>query len=246
MQCTTCHFNSISTKNYIQDWRCLLRRPQEALSLIDRLHEAADEALRSQFWSNSKWKDTFLHVDARSFDFERLRSLVCAGFNFPPSQYQLHLQYLLPPFVPHQFQMLNEGKSFVYGRFFPVEYVRDVLRKALAGQNVPGIDAEVDIETIVAHFDALGVVYKDIHNSFVQKVKESHRILSNWQPSHFRYRLTTAGVVDPRTGQSVDVDYRDVLREDLLVLQNYGRPFLDEKPCGSFYSHPSDKVLETW
>jgi hypothetical protein len=33
-------------------------------------------------------------------DSGELRTHVIAGLNFPPSQYQLHLQYLLPPLLP--------------------------------------------------------------------------------------------------------------------------------------------------
>lgn len=32
-----------------------------------------------------------------------LRGLVAAGFNSPPSQYQLHMQFMLPPFLPFQY-----------------------------------------------------------------------------------------------------------------------------------------------
>ena len=41
--------------------------------------------------------------DAESYDEQKLRALAIAGFNSPPSQYQLHLQFMLPPFLPFQY-----------------------------------------------------------------------------------------------------------------------------------------------
>jgi len=247
MQCTLCHFNAISTKHYIQDWRFLLRRPREALALIDVLSQAANEAMWSQFWSHNKWKDKFLHPRARNMSFEDLQGLKCAGFNYPPSQYQLHLQYCLPPLVPFQFQMLKEGKGFLYGRFFPVTYVREVLVKAADGQNVPGLDSETDVETIIAHFDALGIVYKERHAEFVAQLQAAHCSLANWQPSDFSYRLTNNGVIACETEAPIEADFREILKGDQLAFQNYGRPYVDGKPSGTYYKYARKSgCLETW
>jgi len=247
MQCTLCHFNAISTKHYVQDWRLLLKRPHEALALIDALSQAADEAMRSQFWSHSKWKDKFLHPSARNMSFEDLRGFVCAGFNYPPSQYQLHLQYLLPPLVPYQFQMVNEGKAFLYGRFFPVTYVREVLAKAVDGQNVPGLGSDTDVETIVAHFDALGIVYKEKHDQFLEQLRVAQCTLANWQPGEFACRLTSNGVIACKTQTPIEADFREMVKEDQLVFQNYGRPYVDGKPSGMYYKYARKSgCLETW
>eukprot|EP00929_Paragymnodinium_shiwhaense_P075011 TRINITY_DN38363_c0_g1_i1.p1 TRINITY_DN38363_c0_g1~~TRINITY_DN38363_c0_g1_i1.p1 ORF type:complete len:400 (+),score=51.17 TRINITY_DN38363_c0_g1_i1:161-1360(+) len=248
MQCSPCHFNAISTTQYIQNWLCLLKRPADALVLIDQLYAAAEEALQTQFWANTAWKDRFLHPASRQLPFDDFRKLVCAGFNYPPSQFQLHLQFMLPVFVPQQWQMLAAGKSFVYGRFFPVSYVRDALTKAaVAGNNIAGIDADFAIDDVIRHFDALGVVYKDYHEQTLADAQSAHRRLAHWQPSHFSKRLVGDSIIEADSKAEVEGDFRKLFAQDQLVLQNYGRPFVDGKPSGSYYKHAKRTAsLATW
>lgn len=52
--------------------------------------------------SPQAWREKHFR-DWRSYDEEKLRPLAIAGFNSPPSQYQLHLQFMLPPFLPFQY-----------------------------------------------------------------------------------------------------------------------------------------------
>ena len=44
------------------------------------------------------------------------------GLNFPPSQYQLHLQFMLPPLMPFHWKLYKEGVHFTPGRFFPLAH----------------------------------------------------------------------------------------------------------------------------
>jgi hypothetical protein len=51
---------------------------------------------------------------------------VC-GCNFPPSQFQLHIQYFLLPWIPGQYKMMMDGHHLPAGRWFPLEYIKRVL-----------------------------------------------------------------------------------------------------------------------
>jgi hypothetical protein len=169
--------------------------------------------------------------------------------NFPPSQYQLHLQYFLPPFMPHQWQMIGpEGKGFLYGRFFPLEYVRAVLVAAAGGGNVDAIEHDTPIETLIEHFSARGVDYKATHARFVEIVAERQKMLGNWQPEDFTCRLQKGTMFDAITKAASQEDFGTVLAKDKSLLQNYGRPYTEPggKPSGTFYKYPKTQRLEAW
>jgi hypothetical protein len=249
MSCTPCHFNAISTKYYIQDWRFLLKKPQEGLALVDALYARASDVLWEQYYSNQAWREKILHPDAQSLTIKQLcEEHVCAGMNYPPSQFQLHLQFMLPPFVPHQIQMYNEGSAFPYGRFFPVKYIRAVLEKATAGHNFEAtIDGQTDIDAIIDHFESKGVSYKQIHADFMTNVGVSQQALSNWRSEDFTMRLRDGKVFDSTTDEAVETDFQEVLKADKDILQNYGRPYKENgKPGGVFYKHPRAERLEDW
>ncbi len=63
----------------------------------------------------------------RPVDPESLRSCVVCGCNFPPSQFQLHIQYFLMPWLPCQYRPFLDGNQLVQGRWFPLEYIKRVL-----------------------------------------------------------------------------------------------------------------------
>ena len=86
-----------------------------------------------------------------------LKSHFLTGLNFPPSQFQLHIQVgmhaqaraharadaracscthtpthprtqcILMPLTPFHYHMYREGQHFTAGRFFPLEYIRAIL-----------------------------------------------------------------------------------------------------------------------
>jgi hypothetical protein len=249
MSCTPCHFNAISTKYYIQDWRFLLKKPREGLDLVDALYARASDVLWEQYYSNKPWRQKIIHPDAQVLTIKQLcEEHVCAGMNYPPSQFQLHLQYMLPPLVPHQMQMYEEGSVFTYGRFFPVKYIRTVLQQAAAGQNFPDeVDGNTSIDEIIQHFDGLGVSYKQIHTDFMAGVGNSQRALSNWRSDDFTLRLRDGKVFDSKTNEPVEQFFQDVLKADKDVIQNYGRPYKENgKPGGVFYKHARSERLEEW
>ena len=63
---------------------------------------------------------------------DTLREHVIMAFNLPPSQYQLHLQYMLPPLLPSHLGVFRRGAHFVHLRHFPMAYVREALEKLSA------------------------------------------------------------------------------------------------------------------
>merc|ERR1711865_350026 len=232
MQTTPVHFDAIPTDYYIQDWRWLLNRPQDGLALVNKLSGCCDLAL-GKFWEPEGYKNKFIHPNAHDLSLQQISELVAAGFNYPPSQFQLHLQYMLPPFMPYQFQCLVENKSFARGRSFPLTYVRAVLVKAAeGGANAVTVDSETPIDSIIEHFDKLGVSYEAIYSEFYENIVESHKKLSNWQSEDFELRSKDDQVFasNSNTEQGIYKDplptnLQDALQVDKRVIENYGRPY---------------------
>ena len=67
---------------------------------------------------SKEYRSTILR-DAVNLTDSEIVDMVACGFNYPPSQYQLHLQFMLPPFLPFQHLMYLVGNHFTKGRFFP-------------------------------------------------------------------------------------------------------------------------------
>lgn len=254
MQTTPVHFDAIPTDYYIQDWRWLLNRPQDGLALVNKLSGCCDLAL-GKFWEPEGYKNKFIHPNAHDLSLQQISELVAAGFNYPPSQFQLHLQYMLPPFMPYQFQCLVENKSFARGRFFPLTYVRAVLVKAAeGGANAVTVDSETPIDSIIEHFDKLGVSYEAIYSEFYENIVESHKKLSNWQSEDFELRSKDDQVFasNSNTEQGIYKDplptnLQDALQGDKKIIENYGRPYDSTgKPSGAFYKHARTDVLMEW
>jgi len=129
---------------------------------------------------------------------------VIAGCNFPPSQFQLHIQYFLPPFLPFQYRMYLEGQHLTHERFFPLEYITAVL--ALndpvsgrlgsshigRGSGVHGsfevhishaqmeVDMNTDMHAIIKRFNDR-VDYNAMHAACYERAGVSHQHLANWQ-----------------------------------------------------------------
>eukprot|EP01124_Arcella_intermedia_P016856 TRINITY_DN2345_c0_g1_i1.p1 TRINITY_DN2345_c0_g1~~TRINITY_DN2345_c0_g1_i1.p1 ORF type:complete len:385 (+),score=87.47 TRINITY_DN2345_c0_g1_i1:2587-3741(+) len=235
-----CHLNIIPSTQYLPDWRFLLKNPAQGKQLIERLFETAWKAVEDNFLSNVEWKKKILKGDLTN---EQLRNCIISGFNYPPSQYQLHLQFMLPPFVPHHYHQYLQGLHFTPGRFFPYEYVLSVL-----SLNIPPsfpIDIDTPIESIIQFYDKFGVVYDDIHRKFYAKYGELHQKLSNWKVEDFEGMVVGgkfwkfAG--DEKSGPVLELqegqDIAALVANDKLVLQNYGRPYVDAKPSGTYYKY---------
>lgn len=122
---SSCHINAIPTSVHIPDWRYLLTNPQEGLKIVRNLLKYAEKVVKEQFLANQAWRKKYLK-DATITPAEFLQ-FAMAGMNYPPSQFQLHLQYVTFPVVPFQYYMHKQGKVFMRHRFFPIKYIIRVL-----------------------------------------------------------------------------------------------------------------------
>lgn len=240
LQLSTCHVNCIPTDCYIPDLRVLFEMPKRGLALVRRMVAAVWGVVEGQFLSNPEWVRKTLRTGADKPD--ALRKHLVSGFNFPPSQFQLHLQAMLPPFTPFHYGMYLRGRHFTYGRFFPVEYVLAALelQKPMRGA------ADRPVSDTVRFFNDLGVRYDTYWKDTYARFGTSHNALSNWDGKDF-----THVVVEPGAGQPsrvVPADFAEakegttcptaqaLQKQDKLCLQNYGRPYSKEgRPVGTYY-----------
>ncbi len=280
---TTCHLNCIPTDVYIPDLRSLFADPPRGLETLRRMHAAAWAVTREQFLGNAAWRAKMLREDgggggsygesgaagagagageppAPRLSDEALKAHVCAGLNYPPSQYQLHLQFMLPPFTPFHWQLYQNGGHFTPGRFFPVEYVLAAL-EAMADAPLPGAPG-MPIEEIVSHVRREhGVDYEVFYRAAYARYGRSHQQLANWTPSDFSALVVgeSGGGGDRRVVGAADLAggagaaggppaggaggaaaaaaaVSTVLAADKMALQNYGRPYSAEgRPTGTYY-----------
>jgi hypothetical protein len=229
------HVNAIPTDVYAADWRFLLRDPARGLALVNRLHEQCCNILRTQFLGSPAWRAALLSDAAQKLSDDELVRSTMSGFNFPPSQYQLHLQFMMTPLLPFQYLQYLRGLHYTVGRFFPVSYVRAVL-----SLDVPyDVNDDTPIDDIIAFYKQRGVDYAVIHQDFYAQVDVSQRLIANWKPSQFRALVVDSGAGTPSTVLEYADDARATLRErvgadakalpanDKTALQNYGRPYDD-------------------
>merc|ERR1712183_867787 len=85
-----------------------------------------------------EWRQKALSAKGASMALEELRHHVVAAFNLPPSQFQIHLQYMLPPLLPVHVGILRKGAHFMHGRHFPIAYVVAALKAFIqSGDSLP-------------------------------------------------------------------------------------------------------------
>ena len=143
------------------------------------------------------------------------------GCNFPPSQFQLHLQFFLMPWLPSHYKAFTAGVSLSHRRWFPLEYI-----KGLLGLNQPmAVELDTSLDEIFAVFDAqlsydnafeqevarsssssmasssLAVThdpwytYDAACEHQIARVAASHKALANWRPADFAAALDGDAVV---------------------------------------------------
>lgn len=239
------HFNALPTTHWIPDWRHLLRRPAAGLRLVDALHAQCVRIGATQFLSNDAFASALFRTPFSPDDF-------LAGFNFPPSQYQLHLQFLAPVLLPHQRHLFERGLHFTHGRFFPCAYVRRCLALAAEAPLPAALLADgADVAAIAAHFrEGHGYDYDGVHAAFVARADALWHKYARWDAGRFEGAavLGRGGAgkeedlvfVPTDASQKQGTDPAEVQRRidrDRLCLQNYGRPYsADGKPTASYYS----------
>lgn len=232
---TPCHLNCIPATSYIPDWRYLLRKPKAGLALIQSMYDQCFNVLKTSFFANKAWRTQHFR-DGASMTEADLRECLMAGFNYPPSQYQLHLQFMVLPLLPFHYHMYLKGTHFTKDRFYPVNYVQEVLRVA-SQQKVDPMDVTDDtpIEEIVAKFNNLGVDYDAYHAEAYKSVELMQVKRGNFQASQFEGVVCDGKYTSSVAGAETR-DANALIEEDKCMLQNYGRPYKNGKPTGCYYS----------
>ena len=258
LQLTTCHLNCIPTDVYIPDLRSLFENPTRGLALLLVMRDSAWNVALEQYLGNEEWR-TKIMKNSNSLSDDELKSHVCAGLNYPPSQYQLHLQFMLPPFTPFHWNLYQQGGHFTPRRFFPIEYMLEVLEKMSKEKktipNASSMDIDVLIDLIQQEY---AIEYDAMHTTCYNRYGASHLQLSNWSPEDFdgivqhngTVQMTNHNVNDTGYDNHV-LDIKVVAVKDKMVLQNYGRPYNVEhgRPCpsGTYYKYPKKQIpLATW
>uniref|UniRef100_A0A7S1I687 Uncharacterized protein n=1 Tax=Eutreptiella gymnastica TaxID=73025 RepID=A0A7S1I687_9EUGL len=237
---SSAHFNCIPTSVYLPDVRYVLKDPKAGLKLIQSMHDICWQIFVSQFYGNVEWrKKTFKGNPSP----EELRPLVITGFNYPPSQYQLHLQFIVPPMMPTHFAMYQQGHHYTHKRFIPFEYIEQVLKLE---QPLNQADS-MSIGEIIHHFNTLGVEYDAIHSSCYQRYGASQAQLANYDPNDFGAIIVNGtAMYDLKNGAEIaGADVKVVQAADKMALQNYGRPYINSQPSTSYYSFAKKHACPT-
>eukprot|EP00416_Gambierdiscus_australes_P033249 CAMPEP_0171102286 /NCGR_PEP_ID=MMETSP0766_2-20121228/57387_1 /TAXON_ID=439317 /ORGANISM="Gambierdiscus australes, Strain CAWD 149" /LENGTH=402 /DNA_ID=CAMNT_0011562533 /DNA_START=65 /DNA_END=1273 /DNA_ORIENTATION=+ len=235
---TPCHFNAIPKRFYIPDWRYLLIDPQQSVALLDTLENECWTATQP-FLQDAAFRKAIFRGDVPD---EEIRKRVIRSFNFPPSQFQLHIQWLVPPLVPFQHYMAEVRNHFHEGRSFPMEYVRKVLELDKPFK----VEKTTPIEDIVQYYDSLGVNYSNIWTAFYEECLQSSMELQNWNVKDFQYVVQDGKVHEfsvsegkLELGEVTSLTPSQVQVQDKLALQNYGRPYTaDGKASGTYIKAP--------
>lgn len=147
-----CHLCACPTGAYVPDLRSLFAAPTRGLALLHQLDDACWQAVEANFLNDAPWAAATLSPAARALPRRQLRAEhVVRGLNFPPSQFQLHLQFLLPPLTPYHWGLHRAGKHFSAGRFFPFSFLVKALA-ALRDDEKGGVAGclEMDAQTLCA------------------------------------------------------------------------------------------------
>jgi hypothetical protein len=239
LQLCPCHLNGIPKKFHIPDWRFLLTCPQKSLELLKTLEDELWEATKP-FLADPAFRKVMYRGD---FKEEDIRNHIIASFNFPPSQFQMHVQWLVPPLMPFQYNMAVRKNHFHEGRAFPLSYVR----KCLELDKPYEVTKDTPIETIIDHFNSLGVDYtKEWFEWYDTIGLGGTEKLQNWNHDDFQYVVEDGKVynftVDNREVKLGDAvagtDATKIQDSDKKILQNYGRPYVEGKPSGSYIQKP--------
>jgi hypothetical protein len=177
------HFCAVPTEVVIPDWRFLTLQPGRGLQIHQRLLRACNDAARSDFFDDAEWRASLLREPA----VVNWEQHMAAGYNYPPSQNQLHIQYMSPALMPHQHMMFLRGVHFTYLRFFPVDYVVTCLeRLAAAEERCTHSDLQLPIDEFVALMEwRCGVAYNAVHAAFLEKVAALYALWANWSADKF-------------------------------------------------------------
>jgi len=232
MQTTMIHLNSIPTFVYIPDFRYLFSRPMIGLGIVKDLYRVGKIGAKKMFEQDA-FVEKFYSVKAKE-EMNRLGvdewidANVFAGFNYPPSQCQLHLQFILPPYVPYHSVLLSEGKHGDLGRFFPYKFLVRVLETAVErSTTVPIEEIEKMTGTRLAEYlsEKFGVDYSAYFEACVRQNERVSDFCANWDSNDFEYVVIDKRIVVRKdTGQvESGISAVDLIKKDQGVFQSYGK-----------------------
>ena len=237
MQTTVIHLNSIPTNVYIPDFRYLFSNPEKGLEIIRNLFEAACQAAVGML-ANDNFRDKYFSTTAHNMineiGLERfVKENVLCGFNYPPSQCQLHLQFILPPYVPYHAVLLATGKHSEMERFFVYEYVKECLEQLVSRRIKLEISEIRDLngrELIALMKSIVNADYYYAYHKAIRLHKKNENQFSNWNQNDFEFVIVDRRIVLPVSvldGREAipanQMKVSDLVKQDRITITSYGK-----------------------
>jgi len=221
---TVCHLCVIPTSVFCPDLRFLFTDPARGLKLVDDLMEFGRKAIVEQYWGDAAFRQKYWLGEEIPQTTEEMQELAVLGFNYPPSMFQLHLQFQHGPLFPfHEIQLLKGGTHYTHGRFFPLEYIRAALSRGDAVRM--HITDNTRIEDVVAKVSELGIDYDRMHQRMLDKATGLSHRFPIWRKEDFEYTVTEGKVYSNATGEHLpDIDAGELQRKDNVAMKNYAKP----------------------
>jgi len=236
---TRAHLLAVPTDVYCPDVRSLFVAPRAGLELLRKMDEAAWTALANSHLASEPWRRKALSDAGVGMAPEDLRRHVVRAFNLPPSQYQLHLQYMLPPMLPSHLGVFRKGAHFAKFRHFPFSYVISALEAFIAAEATLTEAPQMATDDFIKALAERGVDYERSYAEDQAQLAESNALLANFCAEDFKYAIAEGHVYDRKSGSVAEGSLaKEVENADKLALQGYGRPYGEGgKPGGRYYVH---------
>lgn len=234
---SVCHMNAIPTSVYLADLRFLFTDPVRGCALVQSCFDVAAQAAIEQFWGDDDFRKTFFANKPVPTDTEELKAIAICGMNFPPSMYQLHLQFVHPPMTPFHYSLARNENHFHHGRFFPMEFLLEAL--SLGERARMEVDENTPMEDILNHLLGLGVSYDAHWGNLQRRCRAVQELFNPWREEDFELVfINNRAYSVPDLMPQPELQFSDMQKADKEALQNYGRPYTDSgKPSGTFYRY---------
>lgn len=242
---SVCHLNVIPTRVYIPDLRYLFKDPLRGRQLVKAMLDEVDTVCLEQHWADEMFRTTYFAKLGAPPKRETLRLMGTAGMNFPPSQHQLHLQYVHGPMLPFQYAVFKDGLHLQYKRFFPVQFLLDALE---AGEKVRmDVHENTEIEEIILMAESVGVGYDSYWNHMCAQVNAIQKVCSPWREEDFSYRIVGSKVFDAKTGDELSgLNIKAIQAADVKRIQSYGAGAEMGRSCGYYPFAKTAAEIESW
>lgn len=231
-----CHLNAVPTDVYVPDCRYLFKNPARGLEMVNKLYEVAAKAAIEQFWSLPPFREKYFSGQATPSPAQ-LEAFALCGMNCPPSMYQIHLQFIHAPLLPFHYMQALRKDHFHYRRFLPLEYLRQAL--SLGDKVKMSVDEMTKLDEIIERVRELGVDYDTIHSKLLQRLHALQQKFAPWPETDFSCQVIDGSVYSLTPPEKIpSASAAELQKEDTLAIQNYGRPYVDGKPHGTYYKFP--------